>query len=355
MLSARAWVRVLCATVVVGAVLAALAGPALGFAKAMWGPGYQNGVSLFPVYRQLGVSIYEDQLNWSSVAPTHPRHATDPNDPAYQWPAALQQSIREANRFHMRVMLELINTPQWANGGRPDDWAPLHPSDFAAFATAAARHYPTVHLWQIWGEPSRLTFQPIVRAKPYHRLDSAQQAAPHRYALLLNDAYGALKAVSRANLVIGGSTYTYGYIDTQQWIANLKLPNGRPPRMDMYAHNPFSYTPPSFTAGASPFGEVQFSDLPRLAGWVNRYLGRRIPLFLSEWTIPTAPDYEFSFWVNPSTAASWISDALKLARSWPRIYALGWIHLYDDLPLTSGGLLTASGKRKPGFYAFEHG
>jgi hypothetical protein len=45
----------------------------------------------------------------------------------------------------------------------------------------------------------------------------------------MDAAYGALKQVSRRNLVIGGSTYTTGDIDTQQWIQNLRLPDGRPP------------------------------------------------------------------------------------------------------------------------------
>ncbi len=80
-----------------------------------------------------------------------------------------------------------------------------------------------------------------------------------------------------------------------------------------------------------------------------------MPLFLSEWTIPTAPDAELAFWVDPPVAARWITEALREARAWKRIYAVGWIHLYDDLPAASGGLIMANGKRKPSFYAFEHG
>lgn len=337
-------------------LLLAAPGSALGFAKAFWGPGYSNGANNFPVYRQLGVTIYEDDLLWSDVAPTRPRHPTNPDDPAYHWPAALQRSIDEAAAFHIRVMLQVVYTPPWANGGRSREWAPLRPSDFAAFVTAAARHYRTVHLWMIWGEPNREGhFEPIVRAKPYKRLNAAQQVAPHNYARVLDAAYGALKAVSRSNLVIGGNTYTGGYLDTQQWIANLRLPNGRTPRMDMYGHDPFSYTPPSFNASPSPFGEVQFSDLPRLARWVDRYLRRGMPLFISEWSIATAPGEEFPFWVDAPVAARWITTAMRLSRRWHRIYALGWIHLYDDPPLSYGGLLTVTGQQKPLFAAFAHG
>ena len=67
---------------------------------------------------------------------------------------------------------------------------------------------------------------------------------PHRYARILDASYGALKRVSRKNLVIGGNTFTTGDISVLNWIKNLKLPNGKPPRMDMYGHNPFNNRPP---------------------------------------------------------------------------------------------------------------
>jgi hypothetical protein len=58
--------------------------------------------------------------------------------------------------------------------------------------------------------------------------------------------------------------------------------------------------------------------------------------------------------VDPLVAAKWVRDALRLSRSWKRIYALGWIHVYDEPPVSSGGLLTADGKPKPTFNAFAH-
>jgi hypothetical protein len=257
----------------------------------------------------------------------------------------------------MRALIQILDAPAWANGGHRDgSWAPRRPRDFAAFATAAARRYRAVHLWMIWGEPTKAgNFKPLLAARPGAALTRRQQQAPHLYARLLDAAYGALKHASSHNLVIGGSTYTTGAIDPLQWVQNLRLPNGRPPRMDLYAHNPFSDTPPSFSGPPSPFDEVQFSDLPELGGWIDRYLHRHLPIFLSEWTIPTQPDQQFNFWVDPRTAAAWISRALELARSWRRIYGLGWINVYDQPPLSYGGLLTAAGQPKPGFTSFAQG
>jgi hypothetical protein len=338
-------------------VLAISPSAASAFSKGIWGDVYRNGVNQFPIYKKLGVSIYEASLNWSEAAPTRPANPTNPHDPAYQWPSDITQAVQQASRFHMRVMLQLVYTPSWANGGRGEQWVPNNVKDFANFATAASREFPGVHLWMIWGEPNRSpNFQPFYAAdNPLAKLNKKQQIAPHNYARLLDAAYGALKHVTKRNLVIGGSTYTTGDIHTQQWIENMKLPNGRRPRMDMYAHNPFTNVDPTFNAAPSGEGAVEFPDLPRLAGWIDRYLHRGLPLFLSEWTVPTCVDQEFNFYVDPPVAAKWVRDALRLSRHWKRIYALGWIHVYDEPPVSCGGLFTASGKKKPVYNAFSQG
>ncbi len=330
---------------------------ASAFSKAMWGPLTRNGVNQFPMYHQLGVSIYQLDLNWNVVAPTRPAQPTNPRDPAYRWPADIPTALSLAAPYHMRVLLQVNNAPAWANGGHTDfGWAPRHASDYAAFMQAAARKYPRIHLWMVWGEPTKVgTFQPLAGAEPGQTLTGAQRSMVHLYARMLDASYVALKRLSRRNLVIGGNSYTTGGLDAYQWISNLKLPSGRAPRMDMYGHNPFSYSAPTFSGPPSPFDEIQFSDLHELSKWVDHYLHRGLPLFLSEWTIPTAPDNTFNFYVDAPIAARWITDALRLSRHWKRIYALGWVNVYDDLPATSGGLLTADGTPKPGFYSFQHG
>jgi hypothetical protein len=349
------------------ASLALTAAPAGAFEKAIWGPITRNGVNEFPLYHALGVKIYQDDLYWDQIAPSKPADPTNPRDPAYQWPAQIAQEISLAKRYRMRVMLQLISSPAWANGGHQGfGWAPQNPLDFAQFAEAAAREYPSVHLWMVWGEPTKEgNFEPELPQQQLQPLDSAEQAAPHLYARMLDGAYGALKHVNRRNLVIGGSTFTTGQIDPQQWLANMVLPNGKPPRLDMWGHNPFSYSQPSFSAAPSPLGEVQFSDLPELERWLRHHFHRTIPLFLSEFEIPTQRDCTFNFWVDPGEAAHWVTDALRLSRRTSWIYALGWINLYDSAPFTcgdgsaypyeAGGLFYANGKPKPDYYAFKNG
>src|SRR5207244_9890774 len=129
---------------------------AASFHKAIWGPAVVGGVSQFPVYKQLGVGVYETGLEWDHVAPTRPRRPANPRDPAYHWPASVDQAVALAHRSGIQVSITLTRSPSWASGHADAAWAPRRASDYAAFAEAAARHYKTVRYWLIWGEPTRL-------------------------------------------------------------------------------------------------------------------------------------------------------------------------------------------------------
>jgi len=341
--------------------------------KAIWGPVRVGGVSQFPIYRELGVGIWETRVSWATVTPTRPTDPRDPSDPAYRWPADLDDAVAEGKRYGIRVAVVLTESPRWASGHRLLHWAPRRPSDFADFAYAASKRYPYVRLWMVWSEPTRHeNFRPMVRerrkrgVRRVFPLTRRMQKAPRRYARILDAAYGSLKLASQRNVVIGGNSFTTGDISPFNWIRNLRLPNGKPPRLDMYGHNPFSARRPRLNRPPIRQGFADFSDLDLLAGWVDRYLGRPrgrrgIKLFLSELFWPTDhANHEFNFWVTRKTAASWLSDALRITRRWPRIYTLGWLSLYDDPRNEDGddvhrGLLTRGGRKKPAYWAYKRG
>ena len=358
----RGYVALSCCLLLIA--LGAPAARAAALEKGFWGPVAVDGVSQFPLYEQLGVTIYQTSLSWESVAPTRPASAREPTDAAYRWPAEIDEAIAQARARGMKVLIMLIRTPPWANGGRSGEYAPDRAADFADFARAAARRYPGVRHWMIWGEPSRSNnFKPFVQQPLGTRLTPAQRRAPRRYARLLDAAYGQLKAERRSNLVIGGNTYVTGEVRPPDWVRSMRLPDGRPPRMDLYGHNPFSFRNPDLRNPPSTQDLVDFSDLGRFDRQIQRDLRRprskRIRLFLSEFTIPTAPDSEFNFYVSRKTQAKWITNAFKVARK-VNAAGLGWIHLYDGPPVpgqtsVNGGLLTHDGRRKPGFYAFMRG
>jgi hypothetical protein len=335
--------------------------------KAIWGPVMLGGHSAFPIYKELGVGIYSIALDWNYTAARKPRRATDPKDPAYRWPWYVSHAVKDAAKYGIRVNIEITYAPRWSNGGHVKQWAPDKASDFAQFAVAAARRYPSVHLWMVWGEPSRThNFMPYDAVHgSTSRLTPGQARGPQKYAQLVDATYGALKQINSRNLIIGGSTFTGGDIRTVLWIRYMRLPSGKPPRMDLYSHNPFIVLPrePNLGRPPSPANNIDFSDLGRLDAMVTKDLAKprgkkRIPLFISEWCVPTGPDGEFKQKIARSEAiqARWIRAAFKIVnrKKDPFIYAMGWIHLHDG-DGSSAGLMTKKLRRKQGFYAFKNG
>jgi hypothetical protein len=334
--------------------------------KAIWGPLESEGVSQFPTYKSLGVGIYQMSINWATVAPTRPADPTNPSDPAYLWPAEVDQAIAAAQPNRIRVSILLSGAPAWANGDRASIWAPEQPPDFADFAAAASRRYPAVRHWMIWGEPSKPDrFQPLIEARG-RRLSRGQRKGPRLYARILDASYAALKRVNRRNLVVGGNTWTAGEVVPLNFIRAMRLPSGRRPRMDLYGHNPFTSRQPDLRESPLAFGTADMSDLDTLTRWLDGHgfrdrRGRRLRLFLSEFSLPTDhPNFEFPIHLSWRTQARWLAAALRIARRDERVYTLGYLGLYDDPPRSDGlevnrGLITHDGQKKPAYYAFRDG
>jgi hypothetical protein len=327
--------------------------------KAIWGPAQFGNKSLFPLYKSLGVGVYQELIHWDDVAPRRPLLPQNPADPTYKWPGYIDYAVKQAKRNHIRVSLAIMGSPGWANGGKPWNWAPKRASDYANFVAAAARKYPSVDLWMVWIEPTRRNnFMPLKPERRDHRLTKKQRRAPQKYAQLLDSAYGVLKKNSRHNKVIGGNSFVTGDISPYNWVRYLRLPNGRRPRMDMWGHNPFGYRKPRLKDPPLGHGFVDFGTLDTLAKKVDRYQRKGMKLFLSEYTIPTSKNYEFNFWASKKTQADFAKAALRISRRWKRIYTMGWFALMDEPPRPDGlentrGLMTYRGVRKPSFYAYK--
>jgi hypothetical protein len=328
-------------------------------AKAIWGTTRMpDGSSAFRVYRNLGVDVFQYQLVWDRIAPTQPSHPTRPGDPAYRWPADVDEAVRMGRRYGIKVALMVKGSPAWANGGQATQFSPA-PAHYARFLKAASRHYRRVHRWMIWGETNRAAvFQPL---PPNSRV------GPRAYARLLDKAYAALKHRSRKNIVIGGMTFTYGDVYPSKWIRWMRLPNGRPPRLDLYGHNPFSRRAPDIRQPEDPGfpGSRDISDMDVFAREVHRAY-RRVPrfrrhggprLWLSEFTVSSdRPNRAFTFAVSRRDQARWLRGAYRIAK---RVHAagLGWFNLYDEpasnpIGLTTG-LMTYEGVRKPSYRAYK--
>ncbi|MGH2840583.1 MAG: hypothetical protein ACRDKY_07150 [Solirubrobacteraceae bacterium] len=330
--------------------LAALAPGATAQAaeKAVWGPTtLPGGAPAFGLYGELGIDTLQLGLSWADVAPTRPAVASDPADRAYRWPAEIDAAASQAAGRGIRLALLVTNAPPWANGGRPPIWAPQDPQVFAAFLTAAARRYPAVRRWMIWGEPNRADrFQPNGANDP---------VAPRAYAALLDAAYRSLRRANRANRVIGGMTWTNGTVKPRDFVRWMRLSNGTPPRLDWYGHNPFPFRYPRLTE--PPVGGFRdISDTDTLSREVARAYGRMVPLWLSEYTIQTQRGSDiFATFVTEPDQARYLTAGYKIADDvGARVAGLGWLSLLDE-PEAPGsanwGVMTHGLRRKPSFRA----
>jgi hypothetical protein len=328
--------------------------------KAIWGPvRMPDGSSAFPVYRDLGVRFLQLPLGWNDIAPQRPARPGDPADPAYRWPEEISEAIRMGRRYGIKIALMAVSSPAWANGGRSHVWAPGN-RHYARFLTAASRKYPSVRHWMIWGEANRgAVFQPLPVKSP---------VGPRRYATLLRAGYRALKRRSPRNIVIGGMTFSFGEVYPRDFARWMRLPNGKPPPLDLYGHNPFTTRFPDLRLhgykgypGARDISDIDlfYRELRAIYRGQYQWFRRRGPrLWLSEFTVSSdRANRDFGFYVSRSEQARWLRAAYRIARSSPFVASLGWISLLDE-PASDPhgrtfGLMTYEGERKPAYYAYK--
>ncbi len=357
---------ILLAAVVMVACSSAPAAAKVSRKKAMWGPLERNGQPQMPVYAELGVGLWQTQLRWERTAKERPANPRDPADPAYKWPKALDDAIAQGRPFGINVLVMVIGAPPWANGGHDWNFPPTSDRDYADFVEAAAKRYPAVKHWMVWGEPNgHRSYQPVVDdgGRP---LPKSKRGHVEFYAKMLDRSYGRLKKLSKKNMVIGGNTWTIGATKPFHWIRALRLPNGKPPRMDLYGHNPFGQPFPSLGGRGKPRqpGIAEFSDLDTLQTAVNKQLrrrkrGKRIRIFVSEYALPTDHQNVWGWFVSREDQARYLRNAMRVARSKKWIYSFGYYTLFDGQPLPDNsqgdwGLLTIDGTRKPAFDVFKN-
>jgi len=335
--------------VVLLATTFALGAQAQAAEKAFWGPAtLPDGSSAFGLYDELGIDTLQLSVVWSDVAVTRPANPRDPSDLAYHWPAEVDAAVAEAAGHGIRILLLVKATPAWANGRRSPTWTPTNPRDYADFLAAAARRYPLVRRWMIWGEPNRHDrFQP-------NKTNSA--LGPRAYARLLDAAYVALKSANRQNIVIGGNTWTSGTVKPPDFLRWLRLPNGRRPRLDWFGHNPFPFRFPKLANTPLRGGYRDMSDLDTLSAEARRTFGRRVPLWLSEYTIQSDRGSRvFATYVSRAAQGRYLSAGFRIADDLgPAVAGIGWLTLLDEPPAPESanlGLLTAALQRKPAFAA----
>jgi hypothetical protein len=348
--------------VLVLAVLGAFAAPAALAAERMWigfhdDPSFrwvEDRASRIESSAGEGATVMRLLVHWNQTAPRRPARAADPFDPAYRLDD-LDDAIRTAQREDMEVLLSLVGTPRWANGGSTPNVMPRRVSDFTAFARAIASRYsgrfdgyPFVRFWSIWNEPNLQLF-----LKP--QFDRrGRSVAPGNYARLYAAGYNGVKAGNPRALVAIGETSARGTDNPRgarpvhspgRFLEALAKANPKL-RFDAWAHHPYPFTPSLKPTQKVRWPNVTLGSLPNFQATAKRLFKRKsLPIWVTEYGHETRPQDFFG--VSYSKQAAYLRQAISVARSYPFVSMFIWFVYQDDpgQPWDSG-LYTQTGLRK---------
>src|SRR5581483_820005 len=309
------------------------------------------------------------------VALRRPAHATNPNDPAYDW-SLYDRTVNYAAQDGVHVLFSIYGTPGWANGGKGLNVAPKNATDLRNFALAAAKRYsgtwpgtdgrllPPVKEWLAWNEPNNpvfLTPQYKKAGKKWTILSAVN------YAKICNAVYTGIHATLVANeRVACGGTAPRGNNNP-----NSSRPSVSPlaflravkkaglKTFDAWAHHPY-YAAPSdqpstkpVTAKGAPATAVTLGNIDDLIKHVTQLYGNK-RIWITEYGYQTNPP-DTLFGVTYAQQAQYLTEAFGIARKNPRIDLMLWFLLRDEPNLGGwqSGLETYRGAKKPAFAAFQ--
>jgi hypothetical protein len=367
------------------AVVAAFAQPAEGSrylrigiydeAQTLYGPVDTT----FALFKQLHVQEVRLNLYWGGkygVAKKRPTSATNPNDPAYDW-SLYDRTVERAAAVGEHVLFSIYGTPPWANGARGTNAAPTRATDLRNFAYAAARRYsgvfrgsdgtvlPAVKEWLAWNEPNN----PLFLAPQYKKTAKgwAIQSAVD-YAKICNAVYNGVHATLVPGERVGcGVTAPRGNnnpnsarpsVSPLAFLRAVKKAGLK--TFDAWAHHPY-YAGPSdepttkpVTARGTPGTAVTLGNINDLIRVVTQLYGNK-RIWITEYGYQTNPPDKI-FGVSYAKQAAYLTQSFAIARANPRIDMMLWFLLKDEPSLGGwqSGLMTASGKKKPSFAAFQH-
>jgi len=291
---------------------------------------------------ELGVRVVRFTLRWDQIAHTQPTVPADPADAAYDW-SSPDQVLGGLQEHDIEVVVQLLGTPGWANGGRGSNYAPTSSATFGAFASAAAHKYPWVKRWVIWNEPNQVRW--------------LRPTTPTIYTIrLLNPAYAAIHTAIKGAQVAGGGTAprgSTGGVSPVTWITGMHAAHAR---LDAYAHNPYPLDPKRespLRGGCANCTTVTMATIGRLVTLVGRDFPKA-RIWLTEYGYQSNPPDRL-LGVPYALQARYIGEGAYAAYRTPKVDML--IHfLYRDEPNLArfqSGLVTLTNGIKPAYAAFQ--
>jgi hypothetical protein len=335
---------------------------------------------VFPQLQKTGTQLLRVNLWWSgpgiSVATRKPKRPTDPNDPAYNWDT-YDRTVRFSIVNGIQPIFSVLGTPPWANAAKGWNVAPTNPRDLQNFAAAAQKRYsgtfvnadgvtlPRVSLWMAWNEPNN----PVFLKPQYRRTGKTWTIQSGRdYAKMCNAVVQGIKSVQRSSKVACGATGPRGNNNPNSSRPSVSpipflraMKAGGAKGFDAYAHHPYYGSPAETPTTKPPPGRrsqpptaVTLGNINVLIAELDKLYGKKTRVWVTEYGYQTNPPDKI-FGVTLSKQATYLTQAVGVARANPRIDLFLWFLLRDEQRLSGwqSGLLTFDGKRKPSFDAFR--
>jgi hypothetical protein len=312
----------------------------------------------FETLQDLNADVLRMNLYWHKVATRRPKNAGNPKDPAYDW-RQYDRAMARAKKHGIDIILSIIGTPKWANGGQSWEYAPTSPADLASFATAAAKRYPQVARWLAWNEPNAPNF---LKPQSVETATGWQFTSPGIYARICNAIVdGVNRAQKRDTVACGvlnprGKSEPNGRRDSVAPVLFLEGMKAAGARPEVLAYHPYTWTPKiTPTTPVRSTNAITIGNFGLLVSAINRLYGKGMRIWVTEYGYQTAPP-DPDFGVTWAEQATYMRQAFAFFREHPRIDVALWFLLKDDSRIAGwqSGVISTDNERKPSYDTFKN-
>ena len=251
-----------------------------------------------------------------------------------------------------KVLLVVVGSPPWANGGSTDTRTPPDPQAYAAFTGFLAGHFAgRVSAYEIWNEEDATTWW---------------TGDVGRYATQLHLAHNAIKAADpAAKVVVGGLTGNDFHYLKALYAAGAK---GNFDVVSDHTDTACNLNPPSsyFRDPDSAIDQFSFLGYRSVHEVMVANGDGNLPIWLTEMGWNTSHQVcdsgmfkgQKAGGVSESDQASYLAQAYHCLNQDPYVEYSFWFQLQDsaapDTSQTRYGLLRPDGSRKPAFGAYSN-
>jgi hypothetical protein len=280
-----------------------------------------RGMALHLMWQPLDVTIADLDL-MKAAGMTYVRfdvswRNSEPSKGTYLYLDKLDQVIAAVQSRGMALTMTVIETPGWANNNAGMFAPPTSMADYASFVGMLAGRYASRPgmVWEIWNEQNDPNFW-----------TTGPNAA--QYTSMLTSAYRSIKASDPdATVLVGGILF-----NNIAFLDGIYAAGGGN-SFDGIAIHPYTVNrAPGDTS--SPYYAFA-SSVPQFQAELARHGQAAKPIWVTEFGWSTAK-------VADATRATWFTDAVRIARGWTNVRALGAYTLHQS-QFAEYGLLTTTG------------